>query len=48
MEDDKTCHYNIMKLSYTKATPLAQAVSRWISTVEARVRARGLVKWDLW
>jgi hypothetical protein len=26
----------------------AQAVSRWLPTAAARVRSRGLVKWDLW
>jgi hypothetical protein len=27
---------------------IAQAVSRWLPTVAARVRSRGLVMWDLW
>jgi hypothetical protein len=27
---------------------VAQAVSRWLPTAAARVRSRGLVKWDLW
>jgi hypothetical protein len=27
---------------------IAQAVSRWLPTAAARVRARGLVMWDLW
>jgi hypothetical protein len=31
-----------------KGRAIAQAVSRWLPTVTARVRSRGLVKWDLW
>jgi hypothetical protein len=27
---------------------IAQAVSRWLPTAAARVRSRGLVKWDWW
>jgi hypothetical protein len=27
---------------------MAQAVSRWPSTAEARVRSRGQSMWDLW
>jgi hypothetical protein len=27
---------------------IAEAVSRWLPTVAARVRSWGLVKWDLW
>jgi hypothetical protein len=33
---------------YQGGPAIAQAVSRWLPTAAARVRARGLVKWDLW
>jgi hypothetical protein len=36
------------KVKGNKGRAIAQAVSLWLPTAVARVRARGLVKWDLW
>jgi hypothetical protein len=37
-----------MTLHIPLGRAIAQVVSRRLPTVAARVRARGLVKWDLW
>jgi hypothetical protein len=39
--ENSTCQH------YKKGRAIAQAVSRWLPTAAARVRFRGLVKWDL-
>jgi hypothetical protein len=39
--------YTLIYVS-SKSYAIAQAVSRWLPTVTARVRARGQVMWDLW
>jgi hypothetical protein len=39
---------SIIVLEGTQGRAIAQAVSRWLATAAALVRARGLVMWNLW